>query len=163
MTLREYEVYRRSLPMSERFTLREETLQNDHEKARRSFLKWVCKRELYGKLQIVHVGRWVVHERGIPKFHFTSPFRSGYPQFRNYRSEAYKQWDMEFQKHRDIWEAKIQEERRLEREEYRRDFEAKVAAYDGRVRQRFHNSEAVSVFQLLGAAHELANLHTRHD
>lgn len=147
-----------SEPLSQRFWRREQTLRNDHERARRSFFKWVCKEELYGKLEIIHDGPWTHHERGFPKYRL-GQFTCGYPTFRSWRSEAYKQWDGEFQKHRDRWLAVHREEREREREQWKRELDAEIAAYEGRCRQRLHSSGAIDVFQLLGAGaaivHEL--------
>src|SRR4051812_38739464 len=90
-----------------------------HEQCRRSFYRWICKRELYGNLFIIHHGKWTFHQRYIEKYNFGGVgFRRGYPSFEASRSEARNQWNREFDVHRERFEAEWrlrydQEQKRL--------------------------------------------------
>ena len=93
-----------------------------HRRARRSFLKWVCKHELYGNLQPVVVRhhyrpeiQWIEYHRGPEKYNYGSAYRRGYPDFDASRSTPRDLWEREIEKH--IERAKLQRfeagERRL--------------------------------------------------
>lgn len=73
-----------------------------HQRAKRAFYKWVCKKELFGNLRPyldhhLYTGRpRIVYRREPAKYTYGRDFTHGYPSYDASRSTA-----------RDIWERKI--------------------------------------------------------
>lgn len=98
-----------------------------HPRAKRAFLKWVCKHELYGNLyphRRVHMYNpefsWIEWHRGPAKYTYGRDFSRGYPDFEASRSLARDYWEKEFNKHLKAadearWEARGNRERSLDR------------------------------------------------
>lgn len=115
---------------------REQTYRNP-EAAYRSFYKWVCKNELFGRLEIA--GYWKerpFYERRTAKYTFGHDFRRGYPNFNASRSEARRQWGNIFLAHkrRILSDQREDEERKWEENYYGRN---KLRSTTPRVRHFF--------------------------
>lgn len=70
-----------------------------HERARRSFYKWVCKEELHGPLHW-ELNRWgeVEHYRKEGP-NYGTPYKYGYPTFKAGRSIPMEQWERVHSRH----------------------------------------------------------------
>lgn len=111
-----------------------------YERARRSFYRYVCKHEFFGKLFIIHQGQWTWHERDHAKYDFGgSGFRNGYPKFGASRSEVRNRWEREFKDHKERVELEesLRWQREREREDALRDSRQRVALASSKRNRRF--------------------------
>lgn len=145
--------------LSKRGTLRRrEQTYKSHEAARRAFYKWVAKERLYYPLRWCdYFEDWErMRVRGFTSYSYSTTGwgRLGYPVFRDWKSNAYTDWDNAFQVHRELWkdEEIALTQRRFEEdmERIRQEIRAENESWQAAERKRLHsNPRTIKTFQAL--------------